>query len=234
MRVPLTTLALLWLPLSLAAQESWTPARLERGQPPPTPVVAVAGGEVFLELTVAATGAVVRADTLRTTPPFTDAVLSTVRGWSFRPAERTTERITGSPPAIVTELVTEPVESKVLVVAIYRPPSLLAPTLGNPPRNIASASAEVAFPRTTTTPGYPPLALYDGTVLMEIAVGRDGRVADVAVLQSAAGFDQAALDAARQWTFQPARVAGLPEQAYAYVVMVFRQPVTSAPVPPGR
>ena len=39
----------------------------------------------------------------------------------------------------------------------------------------------------------------------------------------------------RRATFQPERVDGLFEEAYTYVVMVFRQPVTSAPPsPPGR
>jgi TonB family protein len=233
MHALLATLAFVSLPLALAAQEEWKPAQLDRGQLPATPIMAVAGGEVFLELTVTAAGTVLRADTLRTTPPFTDAVIATVRGWRFRPAERTTMRITATPTASVSALVTEPVESKVLVAAIYRPPSLQAPTLGEPPRTIASAASEVAFPQTTATPGYPPLALSDGTVLIEVAVGTDGRVGEASVIQSAAGFDQAALDAARQWTFQPARIAGRLEETYAYLVMVFRQPVTGAPGPPG-
>ena len=60
-----------------------------------------------------------------------------------------------------------------------------------------------------------PLQMLDagtgGTVVMEIDLGTDGKVMDARVIQSAgAEFDQAALEAVRQFEFTPAEVDGVP------------------------
>jgi TonB family protein len=197
--------------------------------------MAVAGGEVFLQLTVSDTGVVTRVETLRATPPFTDIVFNTVRAWRFRPAERRRDRA-GRRLTDPEQGALEPVESKVLVAAVYRPPSLHTPTVGEAPRDVATAADDVPFPRETTIPPFPPLAQFDGVVLLEVAVSAEGSVTGAASVESAPGFDEAALSAAKQWTFRPARVDGRLENSYVYLVMGFRQPVTLArpPVPPTR
>ena len=65
-----------------------------------------------------------------------------------------------------------------------------------------------------------------GVVLVEVSVDGAGMVKDARVIGSAPPFDQAALDAARKWRFQPARVNGHATPAYAYLVFGFPQPVT--------
>ncbi len=232
----LATAATLVVPSTLAGQERWIPARLESGAAPPSPVMSVAGGEVFLQLTVSRTGDVTRVETLRTTQPFTDAVVNAVRGWRFRPAERRRDRARERRGEAGRTGIGDPVESRVLVAAIYRPPSLYTPTLGEPPQDVAPAAEDVAFPRVTTMPQFPPLAQFDGLVLLEVAVGADGSVISAAVVHSAPGFDEAALAAARMWTFRPAEIDGRLEESYAYLVMGFRPPVTFArpSVPPRR
>ena len=62
-------------------------------------------------------------------------------------------------------------------------------------------------------PIYPDLArqaLVDGTVLVHVLVGRDGRVREVRLdsREHVPMLDTAALEAARQWTFEPARMNG--------------------------
>ena len=61
---------------------------------------------------------------------------------------------------------------------------------------------------------FPPQMLDAGTggsVVMEIDIGADGKVIDARVIQSAgAEFDQAALEAVRQFEFSPAEVDGVP------------------------
>jgi protein TonB len=47
-----------------------------------------------------------------------------------------------------------------------------------------------------------------GTVVIEATIGTDGKVYDARVVRSIAGLDQAALDAVRQWEFEPARLNG--------------------------
>ena len=47
------------------------------------------------------------------------------------------------------------------------------------------------------------------------------------MIGSAAGFDSAALDAARGGCFRPARYRGESVPAYAYLIFGFRAPVTA-------
>lgn len=118
------------------------------------------------------------------------------------------------------------VPSRVLVAAIIRPPQLDdSPTIGDPPVELAPPSDEIPFPIITGSPRYPPLAIGDGVVLVEVLVGADGRGREIRVIEGAPAFGQAALETARQWSFRPARWNGAAVQAYAYLVFGFRQPV---------
>jgi TonB family protein len=182
----------------------------------------VAGGEVFVEATVTNTGRVGALTTLRTTPPFTQSVLDTVRGWQFQPAEQMIPKVPGDSRSRLTEAV----ESKVVIACVFRPPTLNSPTIGQPPKDVQPATDDVAVPLSTVTPPYPPLALSGGTVMVQVTVDVNGHVASATTVRSAPGFDESALTAARQWTFRPARIHGRLEETFAYIVFAFRQPVT--------
>jgi len=203
--------------LIAAAAPGFTPARYLGGGAPAIPVQAVSGGEVFVEATVDASGLVTDVTPLRVAPPFTDAVVNAVRGWTFTPAI----------DASRSDLPARSVPTKVLVAAIFRPPALNAPTLGASPTNVAAPSAEVAAPLSTgAPPSFPPNALDSGTVLLECHIGTAGQVLATKVLLSSPPFDRFALDAVRRWTFRPARRGTQPIDAYTYVSFAFRQPVT--------
>jgi periplasmic protein TonB len=60
-----------------------------------------------------------------------------------------------------------------------------------------------------------------GSVLIEATIGTDGKVHDARVLQSAAAFDQAALDAVRQWEYEPSRVNGVAVAVTMIIVVTF-------------
>jgi TonB family protein len=210
------------LTIGVFAQTSWKPAKFREGMLPVTPVQAVAGGEVFVEATVTDAGRVGDLTTLRTSPPFTQSVLDAVRGWGFQPAEQTIPKVPGDPRSVVTEAI----ESKVVIAGVFRPPTLNSPTVGEPPKDVRPATGDVAVPLRTVTPLYPPLALADGTVLVQVTVGVNGSVVSATTVRSAPGFDESALTAARQWTFRPARIHGRLEETFAYLVFAFRQPVT--------
>lgn len=213
-------------PIVVMAQGGFTPAQYRDGDLPQISIRALGGGDVFLELSVSSSGVVRTVRTLRATPPFTEAVSNAARGWQFHPAEEKFEPAAGQP---VDPKPRKPVESKVLVVGIFRPPSLNTPTLGEPPKDAASASEETPFPVTTVTPPYPPLARDAGVVLIEVRVDTGGRVSDAKVIRSAPPFDGPALDAARRWTFRPARLHGTSVATLAYVVFGFRPPITVTP-----
>jgi TonB family protein len=198
---------------SFAAQNQFVPAaRYRSGELPSIPIQAVGGGEVLIELTVAADGRVAAARALQTTPLFTEALSDVVPGWQFVPAEEAGK----------------PIESKVLVAGLFRPPSLNTPTLGELPRDVAAPSQDAPYPMLTVMPPYPPLALESGVVLVEVQVDPSGGVIDAQVVRSAPPFDEPSLDSARQWKFRPARIRGAASPTYAYIVFAFRQPVTGS------
>ena len=206
----------------LSAQEAFSPARYRSGTVPPLPAMALGGGQLFLELAVSGNGGVTKVTPLRTTPPFTDLVVDAVRDWQFRPAE---ERVEPQPGGAGVPEARTPVASTVLVAAVFRPPSLNAPTLGEAARDIATASDETAFPLTTTVPLFPPSALSSGVVLLEGRVDPSGALTDVVTIRSAPPFDDAARAAVRQWSFRPARVRGRAVSTFAYILFGFPVPV---------
>jgi TonB family protein len=206
----------------LAAQDLASPARYRGGPVPQLPTTTVGGGEVFVELGVDANGRMISVTPLRTTPPFSDLVLRAVSAWAFVPAEEVqpTEPARGdAPPARV------PVASKILVAALFRPPTLNTPTFGEVPRDVAAASEDVALPVATVAPPYPPTAVNGGIVLLEASVDPGGRVDGAMVLRSAPPFDGAARDALMQWRFRPARWRGRPVRALVYVIFGFAVPI---------
>jgi len=69
-------------------------------------------------------------------------------------------------------------------------------------------------------PVYPEIAKsarVGGTVQVEATIGADGKVVDARVVRSVPLLDQAALDAVRQWEYQPSTLNG---RAVPVVVMV--------------
>jgi len=75
-------------------------------------------------------------------------------------------------------------------------------------------------------PNYPPNAISNargGEVVLGGIIERGGRMSNVKVLRSepVRGFDEAALEAFRQWTFQPARVDGRFARSYHCMRMAF-------------
>jgi protein TonB len=73
-------------------------------------------------------------------------------------------------------------------------------------------------------PFYPDAARragVEGTVLLQVLLGRDGSVRDVVVTKSIPKLDDAALAAVRQWRFKPARARGEPVMVWVAVPVKF-------------
>ena len=223
---PLATLARILAALvvsgsaSVSAQGDFDAPRYVSGDLPAPPVLGVSGGEVFLEVVVGADGTVASIRTLRTTPAFTEATIEAVQGWSFTPAMQ------AIPPSAEVTPPTEPVSSPVFVAAMFAPPALVGPTLGEPPRDVQPASADAPMPISAKRAGYPPRALGDGTVLVEVTVDDAGVVTDARIAVSSPAFDEAAIGAARAWSFRPARRDGRAITTRVYLIFAFQQPVT--------
>lgn len=219
----ISTMIAAWLfSAALGAQAGFSPARYGSGATPSLPALteAVGGGQAMFELVISPAGAVTAVTPLRTTPPFTELVAGAIGGWQFTPAEDEAIGPDGKPAGRA------PVRSMVLVAAIYRAPTLKTPTLGERPKNMASASVAVPFPSSTTEPPYPVQARSGGVVLIEVLVDSTGQVADAIVIGSAPPFDSAALEAARKWRFRPAREGGKTIASYVYLLFGFPEPIT--------
>jgi TonB family protein len=217
MRLPLV------VALSLVASVGTdTPAVFQSGSLPALSLksVEVGGGEVLLEVTVDRTGSVSGIKPLRETATFTERMTQAVKGWVFAPAETempAAQRKPGGPT-------TEAVEAKVLVAGVFRRPSAIGVTLGEPIRDVATPSNDIPFPTAIVTPAYPPGTMSPGVVLVEVRVDGSGAVTDAKVRVPSPGFDSAALEAARQWKFRGATSAGASGPAVAYIVFGFPVP----------
>jgi TonB family protein len=80
-------------------------------------------------------------------------------------------------------------------------------------------------------PVYPPTARaaqVQGVVILEVVIGADGAVSNARVLRSIPLLDQAALDAVRQWRYEPTLLNGVPTPVIMTATVNFTLP-PSAP-----
>ena len=76
-------------------------------------------------------------------------------------------------------------------------------------------------------PLYPAIAQsarVQGDVVIEATIDDEGKVADARVLKSVPMLDQAALDAVRQWEYQPSLLNGIPTAVVITVTVKFTRP----------
>jgi TonB family protein len=103
------------------------------------------------------------------------------------------------------------------------PPEGAAPAEPEPVR----ADPELREPRKLhhVNPVYPEVARragVEGTVVLECVIGTDGSVRSVKVLRSVPALDEAALEAARQWRYEPTTLRGRKVPVIMTVTINFR------------
>jgi periplasmic protein TonB len=142
------------------------------------------------------------------------------------------------PPDEMTEPSPTPVEQRppAPVPHAVKPerPAHTAPKVGAPhapaagPNAAPSVTARAQY-RSNPKPEYPEEAKrlrQEGLVMLSVGVNAEGRVTDVSVGHSS-GFpllDQAAVQAVRRWTFDPATTLGVPVASRPAIPMRFRLP----------
>lgn len=95
------------------------------------------------------------------------------------------------------------------------------------PPDSSGSAPQPPRPLERMRPAYPALAREhgeEGTVLLGVRIGTDGRVREVRLLRSSGSLvlDAAASRAAEQWRFQPAQSEGRPVEAWLNVPVPFR------------
>jgi TonB family protein len=97
-----------------------------------------------------------------------------------------------------------------------------------PPPGVHRVGGDVSPPRplTRVEPIYPPearRARVAGMVILEMVINERGEVENARVLKPMPfGMDQAALDAVRQWKFEPATIDGTPVKVLFNITISFR------------
>jgi TonB family protein len=98
--------------------------------------------------------------------------------------------------------------------------------LGAQEEPLTAGSDGVPVPKKSkhVQPVYPPEALAQGIrgiVILDIVIDAQGKVASTSVLRSVPGLDEAAIAAARQWEYEPTKVAGKPVSVRLTVPITF-------------
>jgi len=174
------------------------------------------GGEVVLDAFVSRTGALSDITVVSGDEPFLDKALAAIRTWTFvstRTANDATE-----PRISITFQFVQP----------YAPPR--SPTIHEYEAGSPYSGQDVAAqPIKTVEPKYPNTSSADGSVILYESIDREGQVASVQAVSGSESLAAAALSAAHEWRFAPARRAGVAMDSAAIVVFTFRHPLATAP-----
>jgi len=171
--------------------------------PRPIPVVmrsspAALRDDIHLNVTAPALHAV---QSVAEPPPTMGTLTSTAHSWP----------LAGPPFAVFMPPVAEDVPPAA-VPPSSAPPVRVGGAIGEPRRVHYVAPVFPAVARTSRT---------EGVVILEIVVTRDGLIRDATLLRSHPMFDQAALDAVRQWRYTPTTLNGTPVDVTMTVTVRF-------------
>ncbi|HMA55023.1 MAG TPA: energy transducer TonB, partial [Acidobacteriota bacterium] len=155
-------------------------------------------GIVILEAKADEKGDVVDARVLRSIPLLDQAAIDAVKQWKYEPLV-----IDGEPRKVIFT-----VTVRFMLKDGDKPktPDTFA-------RGAVKAEGEIEPPRTIkdVKPVYPEVARkagVQGTVILSVRADEKGQVTDVMVLRSIPLLDQAAIDAVRQWVYEPKVIDG--------------------------
>jgi TonB family protein len=174
-------------------------------------------GVVILEATTDIYGRVQSLKVLRSIPMLDQAALDAVRQWIYEPRV-----IDGKPREMIfTTTVTFQIEEG-------QPRARAEATKGEelPRIKPIRITSEIQQPKMIkrVEAVYPQIARQariEGTVIVEATTDIYGRVRTVKVLRSVPLLDQAAIDAVRQWVYEPFLVNGKPREVSFTVTVVF-------------
>ena len=173
---------------------------------PRYPLDAVAGGTVVAEVT-SIDGAVREVDILYSDAPFANPVKNALARWRLE-----SEGI-----------------RKTLVVVHFRHPQiyLMGPAKQEIP--LREHPKSLPYPKYIVQPPYPINVIGETSVVFSADISEKGAVSDVKIVRSPGNLT-AGLDAVKKWEFLPARnVSGIESTSHAYIVLVFRPPITTPP-----
>jgi TonB family protein len=158
-------------------------------------------------------------------PPVLEGQVSST---ATRPVE--SSQVAAPPPAVkempkpvAQQPATQPpAGSRTTQAPVVQPPAAAVPGPQEPLR--VGGNVQEAKVVRKTTPAYPPLARQarvTGVVRLDATIGKDGRITKVQPVSGPPLLRQAAIDAVRQWVYQPTLLNGQPVEVVTQVDVSF-------------
>lgn len=194
--------------------------------PAPYPA-SLFGGEVLLDAAVNRNGTLSDVKVVSGEQPFLKQALDAASTWTFVPQSSDTNAV----------------ETRIAIAFQFPQPYVppRRPTVqhfGQDSSGAAAKSAEQgrasasALVLTSYEPDYPAASNADGSVILYESIDRDGHVTGVRALTGTEPLRSAALAAANEWQFAPAKRKGSTIDSAAIIVVTFRQPLSGGPSAP--
>jgi len=194
-------------------QDAAAPRLLKKVEPVYSEIARMARveGVVVLSVTTDVQGKVSAVKILRAVPLLEQSAFDAVKQWVYEPV-----LVQGKPQPSVFQvtLTFKLVDREKKAVTVGGTEAIRAVGDVNPPKLIK----EVA-------PVYPEIAKQagvEGVVILEATTNIYGRVIDTKILRSIPLLDQAAIDAVKQWVYEPVKVDGKPEGIIFTVTVNFK------------
>jgi TonB family protein len=156
-------------------------------------------GVVILEAKIDESGRVMDAMILRSVPGLDEAAIDAVKQWVYEPM------IMEGKPTMALFTVTVNFKLSEKDIEKFAEGAVKVKDAIKPPKLVKKVS-----------PVYPEAARkagVEGIVILEARTDVDGRVKNVRVLRSVPLLDQSAMDAVRQWVYEPLTIDGRPKEA---------------------
>jgi len=176
-------------------------------------------GVVVLSATADAQGRVVAVKVLRSVPLLDQAAVDAVKQWVYEPM-----KVKGqTKPVVFTVTVAFKLDDKKKKTTGAGP----GQTEEGAAEDVVRATGDIKPPKLlkVVNPVYPEIARQsqvEGVVIIEATTDPSGRVAKAKVLRSIPLLDQAAVDAVKQWVYEPIKVQGQPKGIIFTVTVAFR------------
>ncbi len=176
-------------------------------------------GVVILQMTVDKAGAVADVKVLHSIPLLDQAAVDAVKKWVYAPL-----RVKDKPQAFeATVTIKFKLDEKKGSVTT----GSLAAAKGQAGTGSAVRASDTLKPPKlikVVEPVYPEIAKkshVEGVVILEATTDTSGRVLDVRILRSIPLLDQAAIDAVKQWVYEPMKINGKPVSVVFTVTVRF-------------
>jgi len=177
------------------------------------PMNAAQGGLVSLLVKLDESGASQGLQVLQDVPPLTGAAKEGVKTWTFQAAVAHGKNVASYFPVQVVFNPYNPGGTAVLGGGPRVPPAVPSNLGHSLPPQVRRAS--YAF--------YPPDTQAQGTVVLSVEIGKAGHVGNIKVVHGVPALNQAAIDALKQWGFQPAMADGQTRAGRMCVAFVFQR-----------